>query len=252
MRLYRAMLKDEDILSSHVRAFSSDKKKIDNISFSDEIYSHIMPTYKLDGAKSRKVIYSFTDDIDVACMFLKKYSKFYDRIGYIDIDTNEKSSALINGENIFLVKPIFRMWDWIDLVAYNLTQNNLCKTKLTLTNTNYKSCSVPFINALVPSRWGALSLAYTSREYAVICQNLSLNILSKVEIKNECRHKKIEEHNLFLCNIDDEKIINNFKKALIVLKSDIENIQITSNRKKYVIKEFSNCEQYLQNHKNHN
>lgn len=243
MRLYRALPKDEEILNSHNRAFTDDKKKLGSISILDEIYSHILVTHKLNEARERRVIYSFTDDIGVASMFLKKYPQIYDRIGYIDIDLSDGSSALIdNNENIFLIKPVYRYSDWVDLAIYNLIKNESCEiTSITVNNTNYTRNSVDLINTLVPSQRGAWSLAHPAREFAIICQNLTLTIFDQEEIEKD-KLNEPKDYDLFLNNISLPETGIYLQKVIDYLKKDAQNLNIVAKRKENILKQLSACE----------
>lgn len=238
MRLYRAMPMNEKTLNSHKRIFYNDQNAISNICILDEIYSQIIPTHDLNKARQNRILFSFTDDIYVACRFLKKYPETYEKIGYIDVDISDKTSALlINNKNILFIKPVFRFLDWIDLAAYRLSKSKKNCTSITVNNVNYTRKKIPLINTLVPSRWGALSLARTAREYMVICQNLSPTILSKKEIDYERKTKCLKNFNLFLS--DNNSTIK--KEVIKILKKDLENINVSHKHKDYLIKMFSEC-----------
>ena len=66
-RLYRALRKDETILTSNL----VENHKLKDINLLNEIYSHIMPTYKLRESNSFRTVFSFTEDIDIAKKLLK-------------------------------------------------------------------------------------------------------------------------------------------------------------------------------------
>ncbi|ENK0556055.1 hypothetical protein AB2T19_000807 [Clostridium botulinum] len=238
MRLYRAMSMNEKILNSHKRVFSKGKNAISNICVLNEIYSQIIPTHNLNKASQNRIIFSFTDDIDVACRFIEKYPTTYNKIGYIDVEISDETSALlINNENILFIKPIFRLLDWIDLATYNVSENKNYCTSITVNNVNYARKEFPLINTLVPSRWGALSLARTAREYVVICQNLFPTILSKKDINYERKNKHLENFNLFLSDNDS----TTKKEVIKSLKNDLENVDISQVRKDYLFKMLSEC-----------
>ena len=238
MRLYRAMPMNEKILNSHKRVFSKGQNVISNICVLNEIYSQIIPTHKLNKASRNRIIFSFTDDIDVACRFIEKYPMTYNKIGYIDLEISDETSALlINNENVLFIKPIFRLSDWIDLAIYNVSENKNYCTPITINNVNYARKEFPLINTLVPSRWGALSLARAAREYVVICQNLVPSILSKKDIDYERKNKHLKDYNLFLSDNDSIRK----KEVVKSLKNDLENINISKVRKDYLFKLLSEC-----------
>ncbi len=238
MRLYRAMPMNEKVLNSHKRVLSNGQNFISNICVLDEIYSQIIPSHNLNKAIHKRILFSFTDDIDVACRLIEKYPTSYSKIGYIDVEISDETSALlINNENILFIKPIFRLSDWIDLAIYNVSQNiNYCSS-ITVNNVNYTRKEIPLINTLVPSRWGALSLAYAAREYMVICRNLSPTILLKKDIDYERKNKNLKDYNMFLSDNDSTT-----KKEIIVsLKNDLRDITISQVRRDYLLRLFSEC-----------
>lgn len=231
MKLFRALPWKESILNSNDKVFSNNIIS-NNINLMNEIYSHIMPSYKLSQASKRKTIYSFTDDIDVAYRLVTNYPEIYNKIGYIELDITGESSALIeNSKKILLVKPIFRFSDWIDLASYNVIITEDINTIITVNNTNYKREPLPLINTLIPSRWGALSLASTAREYAVICKDLVPSILSEEQIDNEINNKEIQNYDLLLSN-------NIFKKRYIInsMEKSFKQINISQSRSEYLQK----------------
>ena len=57
--LYRALRKDETILTSNL----IENHKLKDINLLNEIYSHIMLTYKLRESNSFRTVFSFTEDI---------------------------------------------------------------------------------------------------------------------------------------------------------------------------------------------
>ncbi|NLB56450.1 MAG: hypothetical protein GX811_11955 [Lentisphaerae bacterium] len=201
MRLYRAIPANETTLNSHQKAFSKGDNVLGNISILDEIYSHIMPTHNLDVTHQNRIIFSFTDDIDVACRLIEKHPAVYSKIGYIDTEVPEDAFALLSrNSNILLVKPVFRRSDWVDLALYSASANGY--TQFDVSNVNYASKGVPLINTLVPSRWGALSLARTEREYVVICRAFVPAIMSANDIASAGAGKHLKEFDLFISDND--------------------------------------------------
>lgn len=236
----------EIITSSNNRAISVDGKINSSLSIIDEIYSHIIPSHKLPKARKRQVVYSFTDDITVACNFLKKHPKIYEKIGYIDVDIADDYSAQINtNKTILLVKPVFRVLDWIDMATYDLIQNKIKKDEtdtIKVNNMNYTVAPIRLANTLIPSRWGVLSLASSSREYAVICQNLTLTILSKEEIENEPYPNEFKNYDLALCDASLSETKEYYKAVINYLNNDVNKLRITESRKAYIVNQLSDCE----------
>ena len=236
MRLYRAMPTNETTLNSHQRALSKTKNALSDICLLDEIYSHIMPTHNLDIAHLNRVVFSFTDDIDVTYSLTEKYPATYAKIGYIDIKSPENSSALLKGDpNLLLVKPIFRLSDWVDLAIYCAGKS--VHTSINVHNVNYASKGVPLINTLVPSRWGALSLAHTAREYVVICKNLVPAIMSANDIASTRADKHLKDFDLFVSDNNP----SNKKKVIDCLQNDLRKIIITEVRRNYLSEKLDEC-----------
>lgn len=231
MKLFRALPKDENELNSDERAFQADSMN-PNLIILDEVYSHIIPSHKLSQASARRVIYSFTDDIDVADMLVKKYPQTYSKIGCINVNLTEESSAFAaKDENIFCVKPVFRLADWIDMAAYKINKSEEYSGILTVDNTNYAQAPIPLINILVPSRWGALSLARSYREYAVICRDIVPAIFTEEEIEAEKSEKKVIDYDLLLLDDVDTK-----RKVIESLISDLKTLDISEAHKEYLLR----------------
>lgn len=152
-RLYRALRKDETILTSNL----IENHKLKDINLLNEIYSHIMPTYKLRESNSFRTVFSFTEDIDIAKKLLKNHPKTYVSIGYIDIEIAD--SFTTNRDDVLFIIPAFRVSDWVELMAYTY------KTNKKISNLNYACYDIEFINAIICSRWSARSLANANKEY---------------------------------------------------------------------------------------
>lgn len=221
MRLYRALTVQEYDVHSKKFELNSDSRAFDNNSLSndinllDEVYSHIMPTHKLPSAQSRRIIFSFTDNIKVAYRFLTRFPEHYKTIGYIDFDIPE-NPINIQSPEISCIIPIFRTSDWISLAAHYNTTN--------VHNVNYdRDYPTKLSSTLIPSRWGALSLAGAAREYAVICNRLVPELLhSKVKCGDQ------DPFTLDLGRSNRARIIDTVKKEIAAY-----NIQPA--RKSYII-----------------
>lgn len=232
MRLYRALtVYDFDsklnmyVLSSNSRAFEKDKN-INNIlsnkiNLPNEIYSHIMNTHRQSHARAARIIYSFTDDYNIACSFLNKYPNEYKAIGYIDINENLPQ---IKEDGIYFIFPAHSLSAWVNLAAYFNTEEiqnvtNGYRTRLAYT--------------LIPSQKSMLSWAKNKREYAVICKNLILTLCTK-----ESEIKSIEnKQKIFVVNrkSNDNKMFINKEYIKKVLKRDIGELGIQEIRKEYVL-----------------
>lgn len=134
-RLYRALRKEETILTSNL----IENHKLKDINLLNEIYSHIMPTYKLREPNSFRTVFSFTEDIDIAKKLLKNYPETYVSIGYIDIEITD--SFTTNRDDVLFIIPAFRVSDWVELMAYTY------KTNKKISNLNYY--------------WGARTFSWT-------------------------------------------------------------------------------------------
>ena len=201
-RLYRALRKDETILTSNL----VENHKLKDINLLNEIYSHIMPTYKLRESNSFRTVFSFTEDIDIAKKLLKKYPETYVSIGYIDIEITD--SFTTNRDDVLFIIPAFRVSDWVELMAYTY------KTNKKISNLNYKCYDIEFINAIICSRWSARSLANANKEYILICDQLT-----DIENYNGISQSETSIKN-FLINDYSNNIatIEHLKKQLIPLK----------------------------------
>lgn len=232
MRLYRALtVYDFDsklnmyVLSSNNRAFSRDKDNnsilTKKINLPNEIYSHIMNTHRQSRARAARIIYSFTDDYNIACSFLKKYPNEYKAIGYIDINENLPQ---IRENEIYFIFPAHSLSAWVNLAAYFNTEEiqnitNGYRTRLAYT--------------LIPSQKSMLSWAKNKREYAVICKNLIPTLCT-----NESEIKSIEnkqENFAFNRKSNDNKMLINKENIKKALKRDIEELGIREIRKEYVL-----------------
>ena len=200
-RLYRALRKDETILTSNL----VENHKLKDINLLNEIYSHIMPTYKLRESNSFRTVFSFTEDIDIAKKLLKKYPEIYACIGYVDIEIT--NSFTTNRNDVLFIIPAFRVSDWVELMAYTY------KTNKKISNLNYKCYDIEFINAIICSRWSARSLANANKEYILICDQLSPTIITGIS-QSETSIKD------FLINDYHNNIatIKHLKKQLIPLE----------------------------------
>lgn len=231
-RLFRALTAedcDENgkyILSSHERAFHENSISR-NINVLNEIYTHTMPSHKLETSRKERIIISFTDDIRVALMFMKKNKKVYKAIGYIDIEFPGNPMCVnesLKGQGIFSIIPTYRISDWVEMAIYNNTA----------TVKNVASCrTTALVNTLIPSRWSAFSLAHTSREYAIICRKLTVNIMSEKEIE-ECKNQKTCYYNP---NYQLSNSIWQRKRIINQLRAELKNLNITAKRQAYV----ANC-----------
>jgi len=214
MYLFRAMLNDQITLSSHDRYY---KTKIDCL---NEIYSHVVKTYPL---MDEKIIYSFTDDINIAKRILNKHSDFYSSIGVINIDVDDKNN-IIFGNGINAIYPIFEPKHWVELAALRKINNT------SITNLNYDTSPKTTLAAtLIPSRWGVLSLAKKNREYAVVCDKLRPEILTESDFIKE-EYIDNETKNITICS--DKSLINSISETLI---TEIESFNIEKARKNYMI-----------------
>lgn len=225
MRLYRALtiyeydsIYDKYILDSNNRAFTHDIPA-HNLNLLNEVYSHIMPTYKLPQVQKKRVIFSFTDDIKVACSFVTKNPKVYTAIGYIDIDV-PKNPLKIESSNIYCIIPVYRVSDWIELAAFYDT--------VEIQNINYNR-RTRLSHTLIPSRWGALSLACSAREYAIICSKLEPKLLL---FEKDIRKEQENKQGVY----DFDLGSNNKKNVINAVKKDIELLEISQKRKEYVIR----------------
>lgn len=181
IRLFRALtVEDCDengnyILASNERAFN--KNSISrNLNILNEVYTHTMPSHKLEISRKERIIISFTDDIQVALMFVRKNKEVYKAIGYIDIEFPYNPISVddsLKSKGVFSIIPIYRIADWVEMAIYNNTTEikNIVSGRTTA-----------LVNTLIPSHLGAFSLAHTSREYAIICRKLTVNIMSDEEI----------------------------------------------------------------------
>lgn len=168
-RLYRALRKDEAVLTSTALIENHSLKK--GINLLNEIYSHIVPTHKLRECETYRTVFSFTDDICIAKKLLKNHPDTYICIGYIDVQITD--SFTTNKNEILFVIPAFRLSDWVELMAYSRAE--------TILNLNYTRSSIDLINAVIPSHWSVLSLANTNREYILVCDHLSPTIIADLE-----------------------------------------------------------------------
>lgn len=206
-RLYRALRKDETILTSNL----VENHKLKDINLLNEIYSHIMPTYKRRESNSFRTVFSFTEDIDIAKKLLKKYPETYVSIGYIDIEITD--SFTTNRNDVLFIIPAFRVSDWVELMAYTY------KTNKKISNLNYKCYDIEFINAIICSRWSARSLANANKEYILICDQLSPTIITDIENYNGISQSETSIKD-FLINDYHNNIatIKHLKKQLIPLE----------------------------------
>lgn len=230
MKLYRAMRIGETVLISNERAFENEVLKHD-ISFINEVYSHIVPTYRQTDSQAKRIIYSFTDDIQVAYELCKKHKSSYDRIATLDIEITD--SALVNQKGIVFIHPVFELKHWVDLMAYE--DHN---EKLVISNVNYDR-KVPLLNTLTYSRWGALSLARAAREYALICSYVEPTVLNEKAIEEELLSEKKGNCNEKFLLCDDSrrktKIIEKLREQLMVLNVNKKR----KNNLDLVMKEYS-------------
>lgn len=232
MRLYRT-LTDYDfdlrsnkyVLDSNSRAFEKDNDSnnilSDKINLPNEIYSHIMNTHKQPCARKKRIIYSFTDDYNIACTILNKYPNEYKAIGYIDINENWSK---IKENGIYFIFPAHSGPSWVKLAAiFNMEEIQ------NVTN-GYKT---RFAYILIPSQNSMLSWARNKREYAVICKNLKLNLCTKEDENKTTRNK---QENFKISDELNDKFLKNKKHITEVLKKDIAKLKIQEARKLSVLK----------------
>lgn len=206
-RLYRALRKEETILTSNL----IENHKLKDINLLNEIYSHIMPTYKLRESNSFRTVFSFTEDIDIAKKLLKNYPETYVSIGYIDIEITD--SFTTNRDDVLFIIPAFRVSDWVELMAYTY------KTNKKISNLNYYCYDIEFINAIVCSRWSARSLANANKEYILICDQLSPTIITDIENHNGVSQSETSIKDFLISDYNNNiATIQQLKKQLIPLK----------------------------------
>lgn len=214
-RLYRALRKNEKTL--HSSLIEHNKLKSD-ISFLNEVYSHIVPSYTLRESAAFRTVFSFTEDINIARNLLRRYPNTYTSVGYVEVDIANAFDA--NHPDILFITPAFRLCDWVELMAYD--QANEIK------NLNYNR-KVPLINAVIYSRWAAMSLAYTNREFLIICNHLTPLPIDD----SSCVDTFIQPSVRDLLSKDFEKNIHVVRS----LKRQLEPLQISFSRKKALARE---------------
>lgn len=221
MRLYRALTNfDFDsklgayVLNSNSRAFEKNNILSDKINLPNEIYSHIMNTHKQLCALKNRIIYSFTDDYDIAKSILNKHSD-YEALGYIDIDFTK-----IESNGIYFIFPAYDISSWIKLATMFNTE------EIQNVVNDYKT---RFAYTLIPSQKSMLSWAKNKKEYVVICKNLELKLC-------EDEGKEVIENKQWTYNwgknFNDK---NDIKKFAEKMEEDLYKLSINPRRKAYVL-----------------
>lgn len=228
MRLYRALYKDEHTLTSNERAFDKDGNITDDINVLEEIYGHVVKSHSRPYPKSRKIIFSFTDDIKDAYSFIEKYPESYDAIGYIDIN----EFGFVDQNGIKFVYPIYRLGDWVELLA-KYTRN---EETLEYIHVNYQPPTLfkkGLASSLLPSHNGVLSYAKTANEYAVIGANIKPIIIPLEEVEKIANANKVIEStpSIYLSNNTERKniIIESIRRNVATLPLE-ETRRLTLNR----------------------
>ena len=223
MRLYRAMDINETELNSNQRAFINGKLNVD-INLINEMYSHIIRSSNSSYAQERKIIFSFTDDINKAIEILNEYPNYYNRIGYVDI----YFLGINDNGSIKWVWPVYCIEDWVKAEYYLKKNDDL---ELTYQNLNFEKESEvkKLANTLIPSQNGACSYAKKANEYHIICQSLLPKILDVEQIEEEKR----KENQILDFPILDQYFYD--KIGLKILK-DLNDVDATDNRKEEVRK----------------
>lgn len=229
MRLYRALYKDEHILTSNERAFDEQGNITDDINVLEEIYGHVVKSHSNPYPKSRKIIFSFTDDIKEAYKFIKKYPESYDAIGYIDIE----EFGFVDQNGIKFIYPIYRLGDWIELLTL-YTRN---EETLEYIHVNYQPPTLfkkGLASSLLPSHNGVLSYAKTANEYAVIGTNIKPTIIPLEEVTNISKANKVIESapSIYLSSNTERKniIIESIRRNVETLPLEEEVRRLTLNR----------------------
>ncbi len=223
MRLYRAMEKEQEILNSNERAFLSGEIN-PNIDLISEMYSHIVRSSNNEFAKEKRIIFSFTDNIDKALEILNvyRYSNYYDRIGYIDVDFLGYGID----DKIKWVWPVYHIDDWVK-VAYYLKMHS--DTIVTFNNLNYEKISDAknLVNTLIPSQNGVCSYANVYNEYHIICNGLKPKSLNESEYEKE---KQMQNYILDFPILDQYF----YDRIASIMLNDLEGLDVQNNRKKEV------------------
>ena len=223
MRLYRAMGINETELNSNQRAFINGKLNVD-INLINEMYSHIVRSSNDSYAQERKIIFSFTYDINKAIEILNKYPNFYSRIGYIDI----YFLGINDNGPVKWVWPVYRIEDWVKAEYYLKKVDDL---DLTYQNINFEKESniKKLVNTLIPSQNGVCSYAKKANEYHIICQGLLPIILDNSKIEEEKR----KENQILDFPILDQYFYDKIGSTIL---DDLNGVDATENRKKEVRK----------------
>lgn len=225
-RLYRALRKDETILTSSL----IENHKLKDINLLDEVYSHIMPTYKLRESATFRTVFSFTEDVNIAKKLLKNYPDIYVSIGYIEIEISDAFTTNQNG--VLFIIHAFRVSDWVELMAYNYPANKRIK------NLNYSCSDIELINAIISSRWSARSLANANKEYILICDHLSLTIITDIENYNDVSQTETSILDFLI------KDYQNNIATIQRLKSQLATLKISQRRKQLLNNELTNLQTY--------
>lgn len=166
IRLYRAISKREKqgIISFDLDKFDFQDGSTESMVV-DEIYSHTLSTYNL----RKGILYSFTDDLNVAYMYINKNPEKYFAVGYVDIDVINKGFCLPEG--MLYLQRTCEFGDWLNLAE--LKEETLFK------NLNYKTYPILIINTLIPGQKSVYSWAKSSREYVAVCAGLVLQLIDE-------------------------------------------------------------------------
>ncbi|NLI71238.1 MAG: hypothetical protein GX361_00720 [Bacteroidales bacterium] len=189
-----------------------------------------MPTYKLRESATFRTVFSFTEDVNIAKKLLKNYPDIYVSIGYIEIEISDAFTTNQNG--VLFIIPAFRVSDWVELMAYNYPANKRIK------NLNYSCSDIELINAIISSRWSARSLANANKEYILICDHLSLTIITDIENYNDVSQTETSILDFLI------KDYQNNIATIQRLKSQLATLKISQRRKQLLNNELTNLQTY--------
>lgn len=227
-RLYRALRKSELlVLNSQL----IQNQKLDDFILVNEAYSHIVPTYKLRETEEYRTFFSFTEDLTVAKKLITKYPNTYTKIGFLDIEITDAFTT--NNPNILFAMPVFRVSDWVELIAFSYEENK------NIINLNYSRKPINFINSIIYSRWSPMSLANANKEYLLICKKLTLSIIDETTLANTPNSISLTSEKDFL--IKDYK--NNFD-VVNLLEKQLKPLKISEVRKETLKKELKELKNY--------
>ena len=227
-RLYRALRANELILTSQL---IQDHKLADDFVPLNEAYSHIVPSYKLRETEKYRTVFSFTEDLAVAKKLLKNHPDTYVNIGYIDIEMTDAFTT--NNINILFAMPVYRLSDWVELMSFSY-DNNKC-----ISNLNYSCKDIHFVNAIIYSRWSAMSLATANKEYLLICDNLIPSILDDTTQANTSNSIPLTAEKDFL--------VKNYKNNVAVvslLEKQLLPLDISKDRKELLLTKLKELKKY--------